>query len=161
MSEEKKEQSPILTYMNEVMDKFNKRDAIEKKKKALEDQRKALTNSYGAVMLENGLILAVKYNFYYLKELWKQYTMAKEMKMKNELKEFLEKTNGGLFNCGDMTFKFSDIKMIFDTELYYNSTGDEKNAMDLKSAMINSYMGLSIVLPPSEADFFDEDDDDY
>ena len=148
----------ILKYVDEVIERENKKMRVEQKKRKLEDQKRALINSYGAVVLDNNMIINVKKNFYFLEQLWLQWIYAKEFEMEPELQKLKEATNGGLFNSGDMIFKLDHIKMIMKPQVYYDSSADEKENVDLKNAMTNTYVGDSIY--NQEGLFYSQEEND-
>jgi len=152
------EKSEVLLYVEEVIKRENKKILLEKKREKIKQKKKELVNSYGSVLLNNNMIINVKYNFFFLEQLWEQWVYAKSFDMKEELEKLKVATNGGLFNCGDMVFYLDDIKVLFKPELYFNSSPEQRMTADMKNAMMNTYISTSVF--NSESIFFEIDDED-
>lgn len=158
MSTENSNQKPeVLVFMEELVEKTNKKIKAEKKKAQIDKERRKLVNSYGAIMLNNNTIVNIKYNFYFLEQFWLQWVYAKELGMEEELQKLKEATNGGLFNAGDIIFKLDDIKLLFKPEEYYNSSEMEQENIDMKNTLIYRYVSDSIF---STEVYYEEDDDE-
>ncbi len=153
--EQEKEQS-VLEFVDEVIKRENKKIIAENKKNKMQQEKKALVNSYGAVMLDNGVVINVKFNFYFLENIWTQWVYAKTFGMDKELQKLKEATNGGVFNSGDVMFFLDDVKILFRPELYYNSSNEQKMNADMKNAMISHYIENTIF-----NQIFDEYEDEY
>lgn len=138
------EKSEAMKFVDEIVEKTNDKITKEKEVKKQWDQKMKLINSYGAVMLDNGAIINVKHNFVFFEDSWLQYVMAKELGDTEMMKEVLSVTKGGLFDSGDVTFKLSDVKMIFKPQVYFNSSDEEREEVDNKVEMIDDYMSRSI-----------------
>lgn len=138
------EKSEVMQFVDEMLEKTNDRIKKESEVKKQWDQKMKLINSYGAVMLDNGAIINVKHNFVFFEDSWLQYVMAKELSDNEMMKEVLSVTKGGLFDSGDVTFKLSDVKMIFKPQVYFNSSDEEREEVDNKVEMIDDYMSRSI-----------------
>lgn len=157
------EKPEILTFVDEMLEKANKRIKLEEDVKKQFDEKMKLLDSYGAVMLDNGMIIHVKFNFILFEDIWLQYVIAKELGDKEQMRSVLEATGGGLFNSGDITFKLSDVKMILKPQLYFNSPEEEKRRVDLKNGMINTYISDSIFTTESifyQEEYVDDEDEE-
>lgn len=148
----------ILKYVDEIVKRENKKILEHKKIEKKLEQKKSILNSYGAAVLDNNMIVNVKHNFYFLEQLWIQWIYAKEFEMTKELDVLKTATNGGLFDAGDLVFKIDSIKMLIKPEPYYNSSREEKEGIDLKNAMINSYVADSFF--SENGLFYSEEEDD-
>lgn len=146
------DQFDVQTYVNHLVDKVNKKIKEEK-------EFNKRVESYGAVQLNDGTVIKVKKNFFFLEQLWQSFMLYKAFGNEEQLKEKLIETNGGLFDCGDVVFKLEDVKVIFRSQSYNNSSDEEKENSMFKDALINGHLDETIYTGDFGDDFPDEDED--
>lgn len=147
-----KEQFDIQSFVDNIVSKIDKE---EKEEKTLNEY----VESYGAVKLNDGTIIKIKKNFYFLESLWKLFVLYKSLGDEKKLKQIINDTNGGLFDCGDVVLKLEDIKIIFRSQKYNNSSDEEKENMLFKNALINNHLDETIYyIDNFSNNGFDEDD---
>jgi hypothetical protein len=148
------DQFDVQTFVNKLVDKMNKQI---KEEKEFNDR----VESYGAVQLYDGTVVKIKKNFYFLEQLWQMYTLYKAFGNEEQFKQVIVDTNGGLFDCGDVVLKLEDVKLLFRSQKYNNSSEEEKENMLFKDALINNHLDETLYTGDFGDGDFDDDEDDY
>lgn len=141
-------------FVDELIKKENEKIKLEK-----DFNDKVLT--YGAVQFNDGTVIKVKKNFFFLEQMWQMYVLYKAFGDKEQMKKILIDTNGGLFDCGDVVFKLDDVKVLFRSQLYNNASEEEKENFLFKNSLINNHLDETIYIDGFEKDFPDEEEGSY
>jgi len=157
----------IQSFVDKAREEYEKNNSVNKKeeknmenKNLKKDELGIGVHSYGAVILNNGLILKIRNNFIFLEKLWKLYNLYVNTNNKRKLKQLLKDTNGGVFDSGDALLFLKDIKILFRaTE---NVSNEEKEYRMIKNVDIDTF--LNNIFFSRDFNFignFASDDDDY
>ena len=135
----------IQSFVDKAREEYEKNNSVNKKeeknmenKNLKKDELGIGVHSYGAVILNNGLILKIRNNFIFLEKLWKLYNLYVNTNNKRKLKQLLKDTNGGVFDSGDALLFLKDIKILFRaTE---NVSNEEKEYRMIKNVDIDTFL---------------------
>ncbi len=148
-----KDEVNIQKFIDDLIEKNNAEERIRNK---IENN----INSYGAVQLVDGTVINIRYNFFFLEQMWQVYTLAKTFDTKEELEDVLVHTNGGLFDSGDVVIRLEDIRVLYRSQKYANDTEEEKESLMWKTALINKHLDETIYGFSGYDNDEDEDEDE-
>jgi hypothetical protein len=109
-----------LEYINNLIDQANIKD------------------SYGVIMLRNGLMINVRFGFEEALFQWKQYKAAKSLNDKEMIKEITLET-GGVIDTSDITVEIEQISAMFPAYVYYENKETAKRVHE-KDKKIRDYL---------------------
>lgn len=158
MQEQSEEVKEILKFVDNLVKENNKKEEIRKNKQQRELAKIEMYESYGIVVLDNGMIINIKNNFNILEVFWQAYVIYKEFGNKEQMDKLMKETNGGVFDGGDVLLKLEDIKLIMKPQEYYRMKEHRKEFFDMKNNLMFSYLENNVFLNELEDD--DEEDDD-
>jgi len=81
-------------------------------------------DSFGAVILRNGVVIHVRSFFEYFREYWNDFKAAESIKGKVKLNKIMEDTGGGILTNGEVDI---DMKEIVATVSIYKMMKHKKN----------------------------------
>jgi len=127
----------IQKFIDDIIKKSNAEERIINK---IEKE----INSYGAVQLVDGTVINIRYNFFFLEQMWQMYMLSKAFDVKEEKDEILLHTNGGIFDSGDVILILEDIRVLYRSQKYSNNSEEEKESLMWKTALINKHLDETI-----------------
>lgn len=119
----------VQSFVDDLIKKQNDKDILEDR-----------YNTYGAVKLKDGSILNIRTNFFYLDQMWQTYNIYKNQNDDKNLKKFLNKTNGGIFDSGDIMFLFEDVSIMFRSQYYEKLSEEEKQLLLFRKMGISDHL---------------------
>lgn len=117
-------QSEILAHIYSVMDLHNAVD------------------SYGTIILKNGLVVNFLSNFELVERTWKVYLKLKNAKRWQELQEFLDQFDGGIVTDGGNSVNLADIVGTCAVHRFDSLNLETKEFLENRADKILDYMTL-------------------
>lgn len=130
----REENTPIMDFVNKTLEKHNR-----------QIQEENMKNIYGIAVLSSGSKIVIRKEFFILKELWKLYIFAVEMKDEEALREIITITEG-VFENNEVVIKLSDISFLLDTKNYNDSIDDEERGNQLVKTIMSESHSAEVIL---------------